>query len=104
MTNDKYLIEEDVKNPKMVDFKTLSKLGLIYEINRKVLHKYGLALSYDIDSGHSDGCVVADDGKWEYTAPLVARGAKKMKEFKEELKTKTIQQILKEINETSNSN
>ena len=50
----------------IVDFNFLSESGLIHKINKEILHKYGLALSYNADNGESSGAVVAPDLKWEF--------------------------------------
>lgn len=50
---------------KIVDFNTLSDMGLIWKINKEILHPLGLALTRD-PSGISVGAIVSDDGSWEY--------------------------------------
>lgn len=64
---------------KMVDFKELSDCGLIWKINKEILHPLGLALSRNED-GTSNG-IVADDGIWEYTKEADEKNLKKLEEF-----------------------
>ncbi|WP_459567002.1 DUF7415 domain-containing protein, partial [Enterobacter hormaechei] len=40
---------------KYVDFNTLSEMGLVWRINREILHPLGLALSRDVETGSSPG-------------------------------------------------
>lgn len=49
-----------------VDMNTLSDLGLLWQINREVLHPLGLALTRDPKTGFSVGALVAPDGEWNY--------------------------------------
>lgn len=67
-------------------FNRLSELGLIYKINKEVLHPLGLALSREPDLNCSFGCVVAPDGIYEYpkeTEELHEENFKKFIENKE---------------------
>jgi hypothetical protein len=50
----------------LVDFNYLSDAGLIYKINKEILHPVGLALGFDPSTGKSSGAYVAPDGEWEY--------------------------------------
>ena len=52
---------------KYFKFDRLSEFGLIYKINKEVLHPLGLALSREPDLNCSFGCIVAPDGIYEYT-------------------------------------
>lgn len=52
---------------KRVDFNTLSQLGLLWKINKDILHPLGLALTRDPDTGISVGALVASDGAWEFS-------------------------------------
>lgn len=72
--------EADFSLPQLVDFSTLSKLGLIYKINHEVLHPLGLALGYNPDVGNSDGAFLSDD-KWEYTPEIEQKGSEKYEAF-----------------------
>ena len=69
-----------------IDFKKLSEWGLIGEINSQVLHKYGLSLSYDTDSGNSAGCLAADDFIFEYSEDVQKRVSQKLEKFQKEYK------------------
>lgn len=82
-----------------INFKKLSEWGLIGEINSTVLHKYGLSLSYDTESGKSDGCVAADDFIFEYSPEAQERIQHKLKVFQESYKDL----ISQNINETKGS-
>jgi len=59
------LLHNNNPNPTM-DFKTMSENGLIWKINKEVLHKLGLALSRDINN-FSLGCIIeTKDFEWFY--------------------------------------
>lgn len=68
---------------KTVDMNKLSKWGLIYKINKEVLHPLGLALSRDPDSGISEGCFIdsSDDLYWEYSDDLIKSNEEKLQYF-----------------------
>lgn len=69
---------------KIVNFKQLSDLGLIVEINHKILHPLGLALCYDEETGISAGALVADDFVWEYGDDnIISDAENKIRDFKE---------------------
>ena len=51
---------------KYFPFEKLSEFGLIYKINKEVLHPLGLALSREPNMNVSFGCIVAQDDIWEY--------------------------------------
>lgn len=64
-----------------LDFNFLSDNGLIYEINKKVLHKYGLALARYTD-GSSPGVLVdTKDFKFEYSDNVSVKNIEKVKTF-----------------------
>ncbi len=44
----------------------MSELGLIYRINKEILHPLGLAVSRNPDTGFSEEIYISDDGEWEY--------------------------------------
>lgn len=88
----------DSHDMSMVDFKTLSDMGLVFAIN-KLLHPFGLALSYDPDTGESEGALVADDGKWEYSAEVEKRCSIKLDAFAKLLETMSIQDVVKHYKE-----
>ncbi len=59
---------------KMISWNQASQLGLIEEINTKLLHPRGLAITRNLETGKSDGLLVADDGFFEYkdaSVPLI---------------------------------
>ncbi|AIA64842.1 hypothetical protein AVV44_gp043 [Cronobacter phage S13] len=90
--------EIDVIIPSLVDFNVLSKLGLIYKINKEVLHPLGLALGYDPDVGDSDGAIISDDDKWEYSPELDQRGSDKYEAFlKQKIDGLTTAEIVNQI-------
>lgn len=51
----------------MVNFQTLSEMGLLWKINKEILHPLGLALCRDRHGNISPGALVAEDGAWMYT-------------------------------------
>lgn len=77
-----------------IDWNDMSKLGLVYRINKKILHPLGLALSYNPDTGVSETVFVADDGVWEYKHDIVN---KVRPSTDEEIKTR-LKLILQEKN------
>lgn len=64
----------------IVDFNKLSEWGLIYEINKEVLHPLGLSLSRNED-GTSNGAFVSNDLEWEYDDEVVKRNEPKIRYF-----------------------
>ena len=79
---------------KQINFNTLSKWGLIYKINKEVLHPLGLALSRNPSTGYSEGCYIDDSGdfEWEYAKSTEKVNKDKLEEFE-----KNRIKILKEI-------
>ena len=65
---------------KLVNFNELSEYGLIWKINKDILHPLGLALARNTD-GTSNGCMVASDGVWEYDADADERNLEKYDNF-----------------------
>jgi len=53
-----------------INWNQLSELGLLEEINRKVLHKHGIAATRNPDNGASDFLIVADDRVFEYSQDI----------------------------------
>lgn len=51
---------------KTINWCVWADLGLVEEINRKVLHPKGLAMSYEPDTGISRGALVSPDGLFEF--------------------------------------
>ena len=68
------------ENKNFINFNELSDYGLIWKINKEVLHPLGLALARNED-GTSNGCIVAPDGAWEYDADADKRNLKKYDNF-----------------------
>ncbi len=80
----------------IVDFNFLSKHGLIYQINKEVLHPLGLALSYNEETGTSPGCIVDDsDFRWEYTDDITEEYQEKFEKFKANYR-KTLKEKVKD--------
>ena len=66
---------------KMIDFEKLSEWGLIYKINKEVLHPLGLALTRELETPISKGAVISPDLKFEYTDDVVQRNEAKLNAF-----------------------
>jgi len=66
---------------KTVNWNNLSEWGLIYKINKEVLHPLGLALSRDPETGVSEAIIIADDLIWEYTAEIEKNNEERLKRF-----------------------
>lgn len=49
-----------------LDYEILAKLGVIVAINSRILHPLGLALSWNLETKQSEGCIVSEDGLWTY--------------------------------------
>lgn len=64
-----------------VDFSKLSQWGLIAKINHDILHPLGLSLSYDVNSGVSEGCLVAPDLYFESPKDLLKEHNKRYEDF-----------------------
>lgn len=75
-----------------VDWNWLSEQGLLYKINKDVLHPLGLAAFRNSNTGSSDAILVADDLVWEYSPDLVAENEVKLRNFEENR-----EKILKEV-------
>lgn len=65
---------------KLVNFNELSEYGLIWKINKDILHPLGLALARNTD-GTSNGCMVASDRVWEYDNEANRRNLEKYDNF-----------------------
>lgn len=78
--------------PVNVTFKELSGWGLIYKINKEVLHPLGLSLTWHPMYKISLGANVAPDLVWEYPEEMAKRNEEKYQKFLEERET-----ILKNI-------
>ena len=57
---------------KSVDYNQLSEWGLIYKINKDVLHPLGLSLSRDPKTGVSESIFIdsTEDLEWEYPTSM----------------------------------
>lgn len=55
---------------KKIDWNKLSELGIIYKINKEVLHPIGLSLYRDPETGVSGGCYVENE-PWEYSTDRI---------------------------------
>lgn len=55
---------------KVLNWNDLAELGLIYRINKEILHPLGLAMSRNVDSGLSEEIFVAPDGFFEYSQDI----------------------------------
>ena len=71
---------------KLVNFNELSEYGLIWKINKEILHPLGLALARDGDT--SPGCMIAPDGKWEFSEESNIRNSERFQKFKKTLEDK----------------
>ena len=56
----------EILDPNTIDWNMMSELGLIERINREILHPLGLAMSRNIETGHSEEILIAFDGIWTY--------------------------------------
>ena len=64
---------------KIMDFEEMSNNGLIWKINKEILHPLGLALARDGDT--SPGCMIAPDGKWEFNEESNIRNFEKFQKM-----------------------
>ena len=74
---------EEKPKYKIMDFEEMSNNGLIWKINKEILHPLGLALARDGDT--SPGCMIAPDGKWEFSEESNIRNFEKFQKFKKTL-------------------
>ncbi len=72
--------EKPFEGKNFIDFNELSDYGLIWKINKEILHPLGLALARNED-GTSNGCIVAPDGVWEYDKETDERNLEKYDNF-----------------------
>lgn len=68
------------KDKNFINFNDLSDYGLIWKINKEILHPLGLALARNED-GTSNGCIVAPDGVWEYSEESNQKNIEKYDNF-----------------------
>lgn len=79
-----------------VNFEKLSDMGLIWKINKEILHPLGLALCRD--GSVSPGALVSDDGKWEYPPETDIRNSAKYNTTVEKHKSGVlIKELIKQI-------
>ena len=72
------------KQMKQVDWNQLSEWGLIWKINKEVLHPLGIAITRDPESGLSAGAIQTDE-PWKYDAEVEARNEVRFNEFRQNL-------------------
>lgn len=89
-------VENKIAIP-VVNFTQLSDWGLIVEINKKILHPLGLALTRDPENGMSIGALVADDFVWQYSPEVYKDANKKLRKFRNN-RIKILTKILKDNN------
>jgi len=65
----------------MIDWEQMSQFGLIYEINRKVLHPLGLAMTRSPENGTSEYVIIADDLEFEYNQTTSSFNEERLQEF-----------------------
>lgn len=85
----------DSKTYKYIDPKDLSSLGLIYKINKEILHQWGLALGRDPDDNLF--CIINKE-PIEYDEAAQKRGESKLKEFSTNFKNIKNKYFEKDIN------
>ncbi len=83
LENQKLEKTEEKPKYKIMDFEEMSNNGLIWKINKEILHPLGLALARDGDT--SPGCMIAPDGKWEFNEESNIRNFEKFQNFKKTL-------------------
>ena len=64
----------------------MSDYGILWAINKFFLHPLGLALARDRDEDTITGCMVASDGKWEFSEESNNKNKIKFKNFLKEFK------------------
>jgi hypothetical protein len=72
-----------MKSNKFIDGSLLSDWGLLYKINTEVLHPYGLALSYDQDTGDIQGVIRSNRElePFDFTSEQHTEGKRRLGEF-----------------------
>ena len=83
LENQKLEKTEEKPKYKIMDFEEMSNNGLIWKINKEILHPLGLALARDGDT--SPGCMIAPDGKWEFSEEANIRNSERFQKFKKTL-------------------
>lgn len=64
-----------------LNYNELSALGLVYKINKEVLHPLGLALHYNVDDGISEGVYISPDRVYEYSYETSGEEEEKLHRF-----------------------
>jgi hypothetical protein len=64
-----------------IDWEQMSQFGLIYEINKKVLHPLGLAMTRNPENGFSEYVLIADDLEFEYNEYTAKTNEERLQEF-----------------------
>lgn len=61
--------------PTMMGWDKLAERGLVFRINYEILHPLGLAMTYDANTGLSNGAHVASDGVWSFSDEVMSYAA-----------------------------
>lgn len=69
-----------MENIKVVSWRDLSDMGLLYKINKEILHPLGLAVTRELD-GTSKGAILADDGIFTFSPDLEESGKNRYDNF-----------------------
>ena len=64
-----------------IDWEQMSQFGLIYEINKKVLHPLGLAMTRNPENGFSEYVLIADDLVFEYNEYTAKTNEERLQKF-----------------------
>lgn len=64
----------------------MSSYGILWALNRYFLHPLGLALARDHEEDAITGCVIAPDGKWEFSEESNTKNKIKFMDFLKEFK------------------
>ena len=78
---------------KIMNFIEMSENGLIWKINKEILHPLGLALARTEDENGNSvsyGCMIAPDGKWEFSEESNKRNQENYNKFIEKLNMEKI--------------
>lgn len=64
----------------------MSSYGILWALNRYFLHPLGLALARDNEEDTITGCVIAPDGKWEFSEESNTKNKIKFMDFLKEFR------------------
>ncbi len=81
-----------------MNFNQMSDFGLIYLINKQILHPLGLSLTVEPKTGKSCGAVISHDLIWSYTTKMHNESRAKLDKFLKH-REGTLQQLLSEVKE-----